>query len=136
MACSACARVYDKRCMVRSGGIKMVVTRDEIIKARGLEKKTFKAQILAETQKYLEEDFPNFLNETLVQRGKSAAVLAIMRGEKYDTVFFTPVSKMYSICPPIYDLEYFLQELRNNGFEVTEDKCSVYTDQENIIIKV
>lgn len=113
-----------------------MVTRDEIVKARDLEKKTFKAQALAETQKYLEEDFPIFLNYTLVQRGKDAAVLVITRLEKYDTVFFTPESKRHSISPPIYDLEYFLQELRNNGFEVTEDKCYTATDQENIIIKI
>lgn len=113
-----------------------MVTRDEIIKARALEKKTFKAQALAETQKYLDEDFPIFLNRAFVQGGRDAAVLVITQLKKYDTVFFTPESKRYSICPPIYDLEYFLQELRNNGFEVTEDKCYTAADQENIIIKI
>lgn len=113
-----------------------MVTRDEIIKARDLEKKALKAQALAETQKYLEEDFTSFLNETLVQRGKGAAVLVIIQQEKYDTAFFTPGSKMNSMSPPLYDLEYFLQELRNNGFEVTEDKCYARPDQENIIIKI
>lgn len=113
-----------------------MVTRDEIIKARDLEKKTLKAQALAETQKYLEEDFISFLNETLVQNGKDVAVLVIVLREKYDTVFFIPESKIYSICPPLYDLEYFLRELINNGFEVAEDKCYARSDQENIIIKV
>lgn len=136
VVCSACAHACDKRYMVCGGDIKTMVTKDDILTARDIAKKTLKAQAIIDTKKYLEGDFPNFLNETLVQNGKSAAILAIARGEKYDTVFFTPVSEMYSICPPLYDLEYFLQELRNNGFEVTEDKCYTRADQENIIIKI
>lgn len=136
MVCSACAHAYNKYNMVRGGGVKTMVTRDEIIKARELEKKTLKAQAIADTQKYLEGDFDYFLNEILVKDGKDAATLAIAQQEKYGIVFFTPKSKINTMHPPLYDLEYFLQEIRNNGFEVIEDKCYVCPDQKNIILKI
>ena len=108
-----------------------MVTRDEIIKAQELEKKTLKAQAIADTRKYLEEDFTNFLNRIFIKDGKDTATLAIARYEKYNEIFFTLGGKMSS---PLYDLEYFLQELQNSGFEVTEDKCHTYPGLDDIII--
>lgn len=113
-----------------------MITKNDILIARDKEKKALKAQAITDTKKYLEGDFTDFLNETFVQSGKSVAVLVITQHEKYGTVFFTPVSKMDSMYLPSYDLEYFLQELRNRGFEVTEYKCDARSDQENIIIKI
>lgn len=113
-----------------------MITKNDILIARDKEKKALKAQAITDTKKYLKEDFTNFLNSAFVLRGEDTAVLVITLQEKYNTVFFTPKSKMNSMHPSLYDLKYFLQELKNNGFEVTEDKCyaRARTGQENIII--
>lgn len=113
-----------------------MVTRDDILTARDIAKKTLKAQAIVDTKKYLEEDFTSLLNNIFVQNGKDTVTLPITQYEQYDTVFFIPVSQMDSMYLPLYDLEYFLQELRNSGFEVTEDECYARPDQENIIIKI
>lgn len=110
-----------------------MVTRDEIIKAQELEKKTLKAQAIADTRKYLEEDFTNLLNRIFIKDGKDTVTLAIARWKKYNEIFFTLGGKMSS---PLYDLEYFLQELQNSGFEVAVDKCCTCPGLDNIIIKV
>ena len=113
-----------------------MITKNDILIARDKEKKAIKAQAIAATKEYLEGDFNSILNTFFIEDGKNTVALAITQHEKYDTVFFTPVYKMSSICPPLYDLEYFLQELLNSGFEVTEDKCYARPDKENIIIKI
>lgn len=133
MVCSDWAHAYDKCNMVCGGGIKTMVTRDEIIKAQELEKKTLKAQAIADTREYLEGDFTNLLNRIFIKDGKGTATLTIARWKKYNEIFFTLESKMSS---PLYDLEYFLQELQNSGFEVAVDKCNVCPGLDNIIIKV
>ena len=138
MVGGTCAHVCDKCYIVYNRGIKTMVTKDDIIIARNIEKKTLKAQAIANTKEYLEGDFSSFLNRTLVQSGKDTAVLTIAKYEKYDTIFFTPGNKTNLMDPPLYDLEYFLQKLRDSGFEVTKDQCYTYPNQyqENIIIKI
>lgn len=133
MVCSNCTYAYDKCNMVCGGGVKTMVTRDEIIKAQELEKKTLKAQAIADTREYLEGDFTNLLNRIFIKDGEDTAILAIARWKKYNEIFFTLGGRMSS---PLYDLEYFLQELQNNGFEVAEDKCYTCPGLDNIIIKV
>lgn len=113
-----------------------MITKNDILIARDKKKKALKARAIAATKEYLEGEFTSILNSIFIEDGKNTVTLAITQHEKYDTVSFTPVSKMNSIYPPLYDLEYFLQELRNSGFEVTEDKCYARSDQENIIIKI
>lgn len=113
-----------------------MITKNDILIARNKEKKALKAQAITDTKEYLEGEFTNILNRILIKDGKDTVALAITQHEKYDTVFFTPASKKGSMYLPSYDLEYFLQELKNNGFEVTEDKCYPRSDKENIIIKI
>ena len=113
-----------------------MITKNDILIARNKEKKALKAQAITDTKEYLEGDFTSILNRTFVLRGKDTAVLIITLQEKYDTVFFTPESEINSMCPPLYDLKYFLQELYNSGFEVMEDKCYMNPDLKNITIKI
>lgn len=113
-----------------------MITKNDILIARDKEKKALKAQAIAATKEYLEGEFSSILNSIFIEDEENTVALAITQHKKYDTVFFTPVSKMNSMYPPSYDLKYFLQELRNSGFEVTEDKCYARSDWKNIIIKI
>lgn len=113
-----------------------MMTRDEIIIARDVESKKVKSRAIDATRKYLEGDFAIFLNQIFIEKGKDVANLSIQTQEKYNRIFFFPTSRAHDMHPPLYDLEYFCQELRNKGFKVIEYTSYSHLNGESIVIKI